>query len=61
MNVELHCRKCGKWSDGHWTLYPNPVEAIMHPYCLYCKAPDVVTFTDEDVNEPKEEYYDEED
>lgn len=58
MEVEGYCHKCGRAFDAHWNNYPDltPSEAIMHPYCLYCKSTDVHTITDE-----HGDYYDNDD
>jgi hypothetical protein len=49
MIVEGKCNSCLRWFDAHWHQYPDltMLEAAMNPYCPYCKATDVVTYTDE--------------
>jgi len=49
MEVFGYCHSCGKQFDAHWHNYPDlsTSEAIMNPYCIYCKSSDVHTSTDE--------------
>lgn len=56
MEVFGSCRKCGKQFDAHWHNYPelSSTEAIMKPYCPYCKSLDIHVTTDE-----SNDYYDE--
>jgi hypothetical protein len=61
MIVDGKCYKCNTNFNAHWDQYPIPPrEAILHPYCPYCKSDDVKITTDESYEEPIEIYEDEE-
>lgn len=49
MEIEGHCNACHRTFDAHWHQYPDLTtqEAILDPYCTYCKSHDVFTTTDE--------------
>ena len=49
MEIEGYCKNCDRYFDAHWSNYPEMtvVEAVMRPYCLYCKSIEVYTNNDE--------------
>jgi Zn finger protein HypA/HybF involved in hydrogenase expression len=53
MIVDGFCRKCQRTFDAHWSNYPDlsEQEAILRPYCPYCKCDDVYITTDDNFDE----------